>query len=94
MEGVGEDFWPETLDRDLVDRYIMVDDRQSFDMARRLARIEGILVGGSGGMAVHAALEVADEDQEKLVVVLIPDSGRGYLSKIWNEDWLARNGLG
>ena len=94
VEGVGEDFWPETLDRDLVDRYIMVDDRQSFDMARRLARIEGILVGGSGGMAVHAALEVADEDQEKLVVVLIPDSGRGYLSKIWNEDWLARNGLG
>lgn len=93
VEGVGEDFWPETLDRDLVDRYIMVDDHRSFDMARRLARREGLLVGGSGGMAVHAALEVATEDPDRLVVVLIPDSGRGYLSKIWNADWLARHGF-
>ena len=93
VEGVGEDFWPETLDRDLVDRYIMVDDHRSFDMARHLARREGLLVGGSGGMAVHAALEVATEDADRLVVVLIPDSGRGYLSKIWNEDWLARHGF-
>ena len=93
VEGVGEDFWPETLDRELVDRYIMVDDRRSFDMARRLATQEGLLVGGSGGMAVHAGLEVAAEDPARLVVVLIPDSGRGYLSKIWNEDWLARHGF-
>ncbi len=94
VEGVGEDFWPATLDRDLVDRYIMVDDRQSIRMARRLARVEGLLVGGSGGMAMHAAAEVATEDTSKLVVVLIPDSGRGYLSKIWNEGWLAEHGFG
>ena len=93
VEGVGEDFWPETLDRGLVDRYIMVDDRQSFLTTRRLARREGLLVGGSGGMAVHAALEVASEDSSRLVVVLIPDSGRGYLSKIWNDRWLADHGL-
>ena len=94
VEGVGEDFWPETLDREVVDRYVMVDDRQSFDMARRVVRSEGLLVGGSGGMAVHAAAEVAAEDTGKLVVVLLPDSGRGYLSKIWNEEWLAEHGLG
>ena len=93
VEGVGEDFWPETLDHDLVDRYIMVDDQQSFDMARRVAENEGLLIGGSGGMAVHAALQVAEEDTDRLVVVLLPDSGRGYLSKIWNEEWLAEHGL-
>ena len=93
VEGVGEDFWPETLDRDIVDRYIMVDDQQSFDVARRVAETEGLLIGGSGGMAVHAALEVAVEDTGRLVVVLLPDSGRGYLSKIWNEAWLAEHGL-
>ena len=93
VEGVGEDFWPETLDRDIVDRYIMVDDQQSFDMARRMAETEGLLIGGSGGMAVHAALEVAAEDTGRLVVVLLPDSGRGYLSKIWDEEWLAEHGL-
>ena len=93
VEGVGEDFWPETLDRELVDRYIMVDDHRSFATTRRLARREGLLVGGSGGMAVHAALEVASEDSSRLVVVLIPDSGRGYLSKIWNDRWLADHGF-
>ena len=93
VEGVGEDFWPATLDRDIVDRYIMVDDQQSFDMARRMAETEGLLIGGSGGMAVHAALEVAAEDTGRLVVVLLPDSGRGYLSKIWDEEWLAAHGL-
>ena len=93
VEGVGEDFWPETLDRDIADRYIMVGDQQSFDMARRMAETEGLLIGGSGGMAVHAALEVAAEDTGRLVVVLLPDSGRGYLSKIWDEEWLAEHGL-
>ncbi|MYF26843.1 MAG: pyridoxal-phosphate dependent enzyme [Acidimicrobiia bacterium] len=93
VEGVGEDFWPETLDQDIVDRYIMVDDQQSFDMARRVAEQEGLLIGGSGGMAVHAALEVAEADPDRLVVVLLPDSGRGYLTKIWNQDWLTEHGL-
>jgi cystathionine beta-synthase len=93
VEGVGEDFWPETLDRDIVDRYIMVTDQESFTMTRRIAREEGLLVGGSCGMAAHAALQVAREDTSKLVVVLLPDSGRGYLSKIWNDDWLADHGF-
>ena len=92
VEGVGEDFWPSTLDREIVDRYIMVNDRQSFAAARRLAETEGLLVGGSGGMAVHAARQVASED-DRLVVVLLPDSGRGYLSKIWNDEWLAEHGF-
>ncbi len=92
VEGVGEDFWPATLDREIVDRYIMVNDRQSFAAARRLAETEGLLAGGSGGMAVHAARQVASED-DRLVVVLLPDSGRGYLSKIWNEEWLAEHGF-
>ena len=93
VEGVGEDFWPETFDPGVVDRYVMVNDRQSFGMARRLARTEGILAGGSAGMALHAALEAAAEDESKRVVVLLPDSGRGYLSKIWNDEYLARHGL-
>ena len=92
VEGVGEDFWPATLEREIVSRYIMVDDHQSFAAARRLAETEGLLVGGSGGMAVHAARKVAEED-DRLVVVLLPDSGRGYLSKIWNEEWLAEHGF-
>ena len=93
VEGVGEDFWPETFDPNVVDRYVMVNDRQSFAMARRLARTEGVLAGGSAGMALHAAVEAAAADETKLVVVLLPDSGRGYLSKIWNDEYLARHGL-
>ena len=93
VEGVGEDFWPDTLDQQVVDRYLMVTDRESFDTARRLAREEGLLVGGSGGMAVHVAMRVAGEDDAKLVVVLLPDSGRGYLSKLFNDEWLAEHGL-
>ena len=93
VEGVGEDFWPETFDPGVVDRYVMVNDRQSFGMARRLARTEGILAGGSAGMALHAAVEAAAEDESKLVVVLLPDSGRGYLSKIWNDEYSTRHGL-
>ena len=95
VEGVGEDFWPGTFDPTLVDAWVKVSDRDSFLAARRLTREEGILIGGSGGLAVHAALEVAREvdDPEALVVVLLPDSGRGYLSKIYNDDWMRENGF-
>lgn len=93
VEGVGEDFYPETVDLDLIDRWTMVTDRQSFAMTHRLAREEGLLVGGSCGMAAHAALEVADEDHSRLVVVILPDSGRGYLSKVFNPAWLSERGM-
>jgi cystathionine beta-synthase len=93
VEGVGEDFYPETVDLDLIDRFIEVNDAESFAMTRRLAREEGILVGGSCGMAAHAALQVAAEDSEKLVVVILPDSGRGYLSKIFNDEWMLAHGF-
>jgi cystathionine beta-synthase len=93
VEGVGEDFYPETVDLDLIDRFIEVNDAESFAMTRRLAREEGILVGGSCGMAAHAALEVAAEESEKLVVVILPDSGRGYLSKIFNDEWMLAHGF-
>src|SRR6266699_771593 len=91
VEGVGEDFWPETFDRDICDEVILVRDRDSFDLTRRLAREEGLLVGGSCGLAVVAALEVAHRaGPDDVVVVLLPDSGRGYLSKIFNDAWMAR----
>ncbi len=93
IEGVGEDFWPGTYDPDLTDRYEMVTDAEAFAMTRRLAVEEGILVGGSGGMAVVGAVRVADENQEKLTVVIIPDSGRSYLSKIFNDEWMTNNGF-
>lgn len=95
VEGVGEDFWPGTFDRDIIDRWIQVSDRESFLAARRVTREEGILIGGSGGLAVAAALQVAAEvdDPDGLVVVLLPDSGRGYLSKIYNDDWMRENGF-
>jgi len=93
VEGVGEDFYPETVDLDLIDRFIEVTDGHSFAMARLLARKEGMLTGGSGGMAVHAALSVAEEDSERLVVVIVPDSGRGYLSKTFNDDWMREHGF-
>jgi cystathionine beta-synthase len=93
VEGVGEDFYPETVDLDLIDRFIEVNDAESFAMTRRLAREEGILVGGSCGMAAHAALQVAAEESEKLVVVILPDSGRGYLSKIFNDEWMVAHGF-
>lgn len=93
VEGVGEDFYPDTMDIDLVDRFIEVNDTESFIATRRLAREEGLLVGGSCGMAAHAALQVANEDHSKLVVVILPDSGRGYLSKVFNDEWLRANGF-
>ncbi len=93
IEGVGEDFWPSTYDPDLTDRYEMVDDAEAFAMTRRLAIEEGLLVGGSCGMAVAGALRVAEEDTGKLVVVVLPDSGRNYLSKIFNDEWMRANGF-
>jgi cystathionine beta-synthase len=93
IEGVGEDFWPETFDRSVVDRYEVVTDEQAFQMTRRLARVEGLLVGGSCGMAVEGALRVAAERPNDLVVVILPDSGRNYLSKIFNDEWMAAQGF-
>src|SRR4051794_31884716 len=95
VEGVGEDFWPQTFDPSVVDRYVTVSDKESFLMTRRLARTEGLLVGGSCGLAVHAALAVAREveDPEAIVVVILPDGGRAYLSKVFNDAWLAQHGF-
>jgi cystathionine beta-synthase len=94
VEGVGEDFWPETHDPAIVDRVVRVSDAESFAAARRVTREEGLLIGGSGGTAVHAALVVGRElGPDAVVVVLLPDSGRGYLSKIFNDEWMMRFGF-
>lgn len=94
VEGIGEDFWPETYDPEVVDRVIPISDQDSFDMARLVTRREGLLIGGSGGTAVCAALEVAQDcGPDDVVVVLLPDAGRGYLSKVFNDDWMASYGF-
>src|SRR3954447_8597614 len=94
VEGIGEDFWPETYDRSVVDRVVPVTDRDSFLTARRVTREEGILIGGSGGTAIFAALEIGRElGPEHVVVVIIPDSGRGYLSKVYDDEWMADYGF-
>ncbi|MEA2296388.1 MAG: cystathionine beta-synthase [Solirubrobacteraceae bacterium] len=95
VEGVGEDFWPATFDRTLVDRWIRVSDRDSFLAARRLAETEGILAGGSGGTAMHAALELAAtiDDPEAMIVTILPDGGRSYLSKVFNDAWMSEHGF-
>jgi cystathionine beta-synthase len=93
-EGIGEDFWPTTFDPSLVDRYVRVSDRDAFRMARRITREEGILVGSSSGTAVVAALTVASEFAAgTTVVVILPDTGRNYLSKAYSDTWLLQYGL-
>ncbi|MEV3856736.1 cystathionine beta-synthase [Streptomyces sp. NPDC050095] len=94
VEGVGEDFWPTAYDREVADEIVAVSDKDSFQMTRRLAKEEGLLVGGSCGMAVVAALRVAERlGPDDVVVVLLPDSGRGYLSKIFNDEWIGQHGF-
>ena len=98
VEGVGEDFWPATYDKNICDRIVAVSDADSFAMTRRLAREEALLVGGSCGMATVAALRVAaelgsDEARDAVVVVLLPDGGRGYLGKVFNDAWMAGYGF-
>jgi cystathionine beta-synthase len=94
VEGIGEDFWPGTFDPEVVDRYVRVSDRDSFLTARAVTRQEGILVGGSCGSAVFAALHVARElEGSKTIVVLLPDTGRQYLSKIYSDPWMLQYGM-
>jgi cystathionine beta-synthase len=95
VEGVGEDFWPPVFDPAIVDRYVTVSDRDAFLMTRRLAEREGILAGGSSGMALVAALRVAAgiDDPGALIVVVLPDGGRSYLSKIFNDAWMTHYGF-
>jgi cystathionine beta-synthase len=94
VEGVGEDIWPKTYDKTICDLVIAVSDAESFQMARRLAREEALLTGGSCGLAVVAGLRVAaTAAPDDVIVVLLPDGGRGYLSKIFNDEWMADYGF-
>jgi cystathionine beta-synthase len=94
VEGIGEDFWPAAYDRTVADRVVKVSDKDSFLTARRITTDEGILAGGSCGTAVWAALEVArDLGPDDVLVVLLPDSGRGYLSKVYDDAWMADHGF-
>jgi cystathionine beta-synthase len=94
VEGIGEDFIPKTFNRQIVDDMVRVSDQESFDTARRLAREEGMMVGGSAGTAVAAALRYAQRlKQPRQIVVLVPDTGRNYLTGFWSDDWMRRNGF-
>lgn len=95
VEGIGEDFIPKTFDRRVVDEMVRVSDNDSFNTARRLAREEGLLVGGSSGTTLFAALEYAQRLTEpRYIVVLLPDTGRNYLSKLYSDTWMKENGFG
>ncbi len=94
VEGIGEDFMPKTMDLTIVDDVIQVSDKDAFHAARRLAREEGILVGGSGGAAAYAALKVAERMRKgQIVVTLLPDSGRNYLTKVFSDEWMKQQGF-
>jgi cystathionine beta-synthase len=94
VEGVGEDFWPDAYDRDICDEIVAVSDADSFNVTRRLAREEGLLVGGSCGMAAAAAIRIAQKcGPDDVIVVLLPDGGRGYLSKVFNDQWMSSYGF-
>jgi cystathionine beta-synthase len=94
VEGIGKDTWPETMDPKVVDEWVRVSDRESFRWARRLAREEGILAGGSGGTSVYAAVQIAERlGPGKRVLTMIPDSGRNYLSKFFDDNWMLEHGF-
>jgi cystathionine beta-synthase len=94
VEGIGKESWPDTLDPNIIDRWVTVGDKDSFLMARRLTREEGLLVGGSSGTVLVGALEVAKSlGRDDVVVVILSDSGRNYLSKIYNESWMLEHGF-